>query len=115
MIAKVGANKSEEGHMRYPERKDFALFGYSVIRIAACLVAFGCLSGCGLIGDPSFNLFGAFFPAWLLCAVLGIFCAILARVLFVASGLADTLPLQLFLCTAIGLLFGSLTWLLFFG
>ncbi len=73
------------------------------------------LGGCGLTGAPSFSLFGAFFPAWLLCSVLGIFCAILTRILFVATGLADVLPLQLFLCTAVGLLFGALTWLLFFG
>ncbi len=101
--------------MQYSERKDPALPGYGVIRITACFVAFSSLGGCGLSGAPSFSLFGAFFPAWLLCAVLGIFCAILTRALFVATGLAQTIPLQLFLCTAIGLLFGALMWLLFFG
>jgi hypothetical protein len=70
---------------------------------------------CGLSRAPSFSLFGAFFPAWLLCSVIGILCGILARVIFVAKGLSGTIPFQLFVCTAIGVLGGSLTWLLFFG
>ncbi len=101
--------------MRHIEHRNPTLFKYRVIRVVACFAASSCLSGCGLSGAPSFSLFGAFFPAWLLCAVLGIVCAILARILFVTTGLADILPLQLFLCTAIGLLFAALTWLLFFG
>ena len=61
------------------------------------------LSGCTVRGAPSYTLFGAYFPAWMFCAALGILVAILARVVFVATGLADVLPLQLFVCVSIGL------------
>jgi hypothetical protein len=60
-------------------------------------------------------MFGAFFPAWLLCAVVAVVGAIVVRILFVATGLASILPFQLFVCSALGLLVGMLTWLLWFG
>jgi hypothetical protein len=47
----------------------------------------------------SIVLFGAFFPAWMLCAIIGIFGAIAARGIFVASGLDSVLPFQLFVCS----------------
>jgi hypothetical protein len=73
------------------------------------------LGGCAVRGAPSFSLFGAFFPAWMFCTLLGIFAAIAARAGFVASGLADALPLQLFVCVSIGTSFGLLAWLFWFG
>ncbi len=87
----------------------------SAWRTSCGLVAPLFLGGCGLSGAPSFSLFGAFFPSWLLCAVLGVICAFLARIVFVASGLAHILPFQLLVCTSIGVLCGALIWLLFFG
>jgi hypothetical protein len=73
------------------------------------------LGGCGATGAPSFILFGAYFPAWMVCALLGIIMAIGARVAFVASGLASILPFQLFVCTSIGVCVALLVWLLWFG
>jgi hypothetical protein len=74
-----------------------------------------CLGGCSASGAPSFDLFGAFFPAWLLCGVIGIAGAAIARVAFVSSGLSNTLPYQLAVCTAIGVITAVLVWLVAFG
>ncbi len=41
--------------------------------------------------------------------------AILARVGFVAADLADVIPAQLFVCSAVGIIVGSLCWLLWLG
>ncbi len=71
--------------------------------------------GCSGIGAPSFVLFGAFFPGWMFCAFLGIAVALVARVVFVATGLATILPYQLFVCLSVGLTFAFLAWLLWFG
>lgn len=71
------------------------------------------LGGCA--GAPSFVLFGAYFPAWMLCAGIGLLVAIAARVGLVASGLAQALPAQLFLCVAIGVLAAAVAWLVWFG
>jgi hypothetical protein len=72
------------------------------------------LSGC-VKGAPSFTLFGAYFPAWLFCAVFGVLAAIGARVAFITLGKSSILPFQLLVCTSIGLTFAFLSWLLWFG
>jgi hypothetical protein len=73
------------------------------------------LGGCSRSGAPSLVLFGAFFPDWMFCALLGIVVAIVARGVFVATGLSSVLPYQLFVCVSIGLIFAILAWLLWFG
>jgi len=69
------------------------------------------LSGCGA---PSFNLFGAFFPAWMVCALTGIVGALAARGFCMITGLSSEIPHQLAVCTAIGAILTILVWLLFF-
>lgn len=71
--------------------------------------------GCALRGAPSFVLFGAFFPAWMLLAGIGILAAIGTRVALVATGLAEILPLQLLVCVSAGLTVAVVIWLLWFG
>ena len=73
------------------------------------------LGGCAETQAPSIPLFGAYFPAWLLCATIGILGAVVIRVLFVLIGLDDRLPLRLFVyvCLAAGISFA--TSLAFFG
>ncbi len=50
------------------------------------------LAGCTPKASPSVPLLGAFFPSWLLCAVIGILGALLIRVIFVRAGVDDQLP-----------------------
>ena len=83
-------------------------------RLPMLLLLFA-LVGCAHHGAPSFVLFGAYFPAWMLLALMGILVAIGARIVFVGSGLASIVPHQLFVCAAIGLVFAILAWLLWFG
>lgn len=66
-------------------------------------------------GAPSYSLFGAFFPAWMFCAVIGIFGAIAARAAMVISGLAKVLPYQFFICASIGLDVALVVSLVWFG
>jgi YtcA-like protein len=73
------------------------------------------LGGCSISSAPSFVLFGAFFPAWLLCGTLGIVGAGIARAAFVAGGLSQVLPYQLFVCAAVGLTVALVVWLVGFG
>ena len=82
------------------------------------LAPFGALltmNGCASPGAPSLILFGAYFPGWILCAVAGILAAIAARIAMVMSGLSDALPLQLFVCVALGLVVAIAAWLFWFG
>jgi YtcA family len=73
------------------------------------------LSGCTSHSAPSFVIFGAYFPAWMLCALIGILGAFAARGIFVAAGLSSVLPYQLFVCSSAGLVVAILIWLVWFG
>jgi hypothetical protein len=84
------------------------------LRLVILLVA-SCLAGCSTSGAPSFDLFGAFFPAWLLCGFVGVAGAAIARLAFVGTGLANALPYQLAVCVAIGVIAAVLVWFVGFG
>jgi hypothetical protein len=73
------------------------------------------LSGCAERGAPSFVLFGAYFPAWMLVAGIGILVAAAARALSLATGMADALPFPLALCTSVGVIAAVLVWLIWFA
>jgi hypothetical protein len=98
-------------HRRYPDMTWYPLIK-SIVRGPILASA---LSGCAVRGAPSFVIAGSYFPGWMFCALIGIVAAIAVRIGFVASGLASVLPLQLFVCAAIGLCADLLAWLLWFG
>ena len=85
------------------------------MRLAAVFAATANMSGCAAQGAPSYTLFGAYFPAWMFCAAIGLVAAIVARAVFEATGLAWVLPFQLFVCAAIGVCAGLGTFLFWFG
>ncbi|HEY0296490.1 MAG TPA: hypothetical protein VGC69_14270 [Bordetella sp.] len=62
------------------------------------------------MGAPSYALFGAYFPHWLLSAVAGVAAALAGHRLFVMTGWSETVPYPLSVCTAIGLVAGVLVW-----
>ena len=47
----------------------------------------GLLGGCD--GAPSRNILGSYFPSWMVCALVGIALALVARAIFKASGLLE--------------------------
>jgi hypothetical protein len=71
------------------------------------------LPGCGVA--PSVNILGSFFPAWLICIVVGVVLTVLTRQVFVATGIApDVGPAALvYPCLAGVWIFA--TWLLVFA
>jgi hypothetical protein len=85
------------------------------MRPIAPIAIFVGLGGCAAQGAPSFILFGAYFPAWMFCALIGIAGALVARIALVTTGLSGTLPLQLLVCTSVGLIVAISAWLLWFG
>ena len=65
-------------------------------------------TGCG--GAPSLTIAGAYFPAWLLCAVVAVVVAALIRVLMIATGLARYIPYQLAVCCSVGVIVALIMW-----
>ncbi|MEM5431272.1 hypothetical protein [Cupriavidus oxalaticus] len=68
------------------------------------------LQGCA--GAPSFSLFGAYFPLWLLSALVGIVGAVVSYRIFIMTGWAETVRYQLLVNTAIGIVIAEFVWLL---
>jgi hypothetical protein len=81
------------------------------MRVGASMLVGLLLAGCAYHGAPTYALFGAYFPSWLLCGVLGILAAVVAHRVFVATGLTRQIPLQLSVCSAIGTIVAVIVWL----
>jgi YtcA family len=91
--------------------------GRGIKRTAAAGVAFAAaLLAAGCSRAPSFNILGSFFPAWIVCGVIGILLAVGVRLFFVYIKLEDKLLLPLILVYPCLTLFFTFTlWLLFFS
>lgn len=74
--------------------------------VAALVLATGC--------DPVVNVYGSFFPAWVLCLLAGVAVAGVLRVVFAATGLEDGFAPVLLIYPALVLLVASLMWLVLF-
>jgi hypothetical protein len=66
------------------------------------------LVGCG--GAPSVTIAGAYFPAWLLCALLAVLVAAIVRGLIVVTGLSNHIPYQLAACSSVGVIVALVVW-----
>ncbi|HEY1259846.1 MAG TPA: YtcA family lipoprotein [Stellaceae bacterium] len=71
------------------------------------------LSGCSRA--PTMDLFGSYFPAWMLCAVLGVAAAVAIRQILVVAGVSDYVVAPLLTYAALALSATLLAWLLWFG
>jgi hypothetical protein len=84
----------------------------STLPIGALTMLGASLCGCADAGAPSFELAGAFFPTWMLCALAGVVGAAAARTVLTAPRLLDSVPYPLAVCTAVGVIVGVSSWLL---
>ena len=56
----------------------------------------------GCTGSPSRNILGSYFPSWMVCALVGLVVALLARIALKTSGLLAELPAPLVVLLSIG-------------
>lgn len=84
-------------------------------KLAAGVLPVVFLTGCSIDGAPAVELFGAYFPAWLIAALVGIFAAILARIGLAMSGLDEVVPWLLAVCSSIGLIVAIAVSAIMFG
>jgi hypothetical protein len=77
---------------------------------AACLAA---VAGCGRA--PSFNILGSFFPAWLICMVIGILLAAIANWVLTLLKLEKEIQWAIIVYPCLAAFFAFTLWLIFFG
>jgi YtcA family len=101
-LAAAGSGTSirRERHCRDP-------FGLRRVAIALAV------SGCNYA--PTMDLFGSYFPAWMLCAALGIVTAIIIRQILALMGINDYVVAPLLTYAALAVSATLLAWLLWFG
>jgi hypothetical protein len=64
--------------------------------------------------DPIVNVYGSFFPAWVLCLLTGVVCAVLLRFVFALTGLEEGFAPLLLVYPALVLVIACVTWLALF-
>ncbi|MCK6556018.1 YtcA family lipoprotein [Candidatus Binatia bacterium] len=64
--------------------------------------------------DPVINVYGSFFPAWIVCLLFGIVLTVVARLALAIVGLERHMAPLLLVYPSLTVLFTCLTWLLLF-
>ena len=78
-----------------------------------CGVSMLTITGCSRA--PSFNILGSFFPAWILCGVIGIALTVIVRVFFVRANFEQHLSPLIVVYPCLALFFTFSIWLVFFS
>jgi hypothetical protein len=63
---------------------------------------------------PQINVIGSFFPSWMLCALIGIVSALVARRLFVRAGLDPYVGPPPLIYTSLAVLVTLVLWIMVF-
>ncbi len=71
------------------------------------------LSGCS--NSPTMDLLGSYFPAWMLCAVLGIVAAVIIRQILALAGISDYVVAPFLTYAGLAVAATLLLWLFWFG
>jgi hypothetical protein len=71
------------------------------------------VSGCS--HAPTLDLFGSYFPAWMLCAVAGILAAVVIRQILSLAGIHEYVLAPLLTYTGFAVSAALLLWLFWFG
>ena len=83
--------------------------------VLALLAPLG-LAGCGGVSEhsPTIDVLGSYFPAWMLCMLIGVALTVIARCIFIALGLTAALRPAPVIYTGLLVVFTLSTWLVFF-
>jgi hypothetical protein len=78
-------------------------------RVAIALPVAGCSYA------PTMDLFGSYFPAWMLCAAVGIVAAVIMRQILAVAGINEHVVAPLLTYAALAVAATLLAWLVWFG
>ena len=74
------------------------------------MLASGCASR-----SPTIDVLGSYFPAWIVCMLVGLLCAIVLRLLLMLVRLDDLVGPKAIFYPAIMIIFAMLTWLIVYS
>lgn len=74
------------------------------------------LAGCGRAPSaPAFDVFGSYFPAWIVCTLAGLVATLVSRAVFIRIGLDEHLPVRLLVYLSLTVLWSVGLWFFFFA
>lgn len=79
---------------------------------SAILAGLAPLAGCARA--PSFSILGSFFPAWLICMIIGVVLATVARWVLIRYNLEKDLAWKIVVYPCLAAFFAFTLWLVFF-
>ncbi len=65
--------------------------------------------------SPTQNILGSYFPAWMLCALIGFIMTVIIYVIFIKIGIDEFIPAKLLIYLGLATSITFITWLLWFG
>ena len=86
-----------------------------IARLGALTASFAALLAAGCSRAPTFNLLGSFFPAWILCGLIGIALTVIVRLLFVRWDFEKYLTPMILVYPCLAAFFTFTIWLIFFS
>ena len=92
-------------------RRGASVRAMRLVRAAGLLALPAVAAGC----DPVLDVFGSFFPAWVVCMTVGIVLAAVARLAIDRFGLEEHMGPLLLVYPCLALMITMLTWLFFFS
>jgi hypothetical protein len=81
----------------------------------ACIALMGAAAMAGCSRAPSFSILGSFFPAWLVCIVIGIVLAAAANRVLIYFKLDQEIVGSIVVYPCIAAFFACIVWLTFFS
>lgn len=63
---------------------------------------------------PTIDVFGSYFPAWMLCLVIGLLLTVVAHAILSGLRMAEFVRLKLLTYASMSILFTLITWLVFY-
>jgi hypothetical protein len=89
-----------------------ALFAQPCVVLGRVAIALG-VSGC--VHAPTMDLVGSYFPAWMLCAAVGVFATVVIWRILAVAGIDEYVVAPLLTYAGLALSATLLFWLLWFG
>lgn len=80
-----------------------------VVAVCSLLILEGCSRA------PSVSVLGSFFPAWMICCLVGIALAIVTYVFFLRVQLHPAVPIPVVTYPCMAVLYTFCTWLIFYS
>jgi hypothetical protein len=85
------------------------------VSMTRCLIPFLAMLLVGCAGSPTQNVFGSFFPSWMLCVLAGLILTVVTHRVLAAADIAQAVPAPFLVYASLAVAYTLAAWLLWLG